>query len=103
MIFAPFSFSFFIADKLSSGLVFESAINILKRDEESISSKCLFTSFSAFSKAILTDLPIDDKEPVKGKIAPITNSFFSSSLLGGRELEFIIKSLLSSPLKTFVK
>src|SRR5215204_4165517 len=81
MIFAPFSCNFFIATRLSSGLVFELAINRLKYgDEELMSSKCLFTSYSAFSNAILTDLPIEEKEPVNGKMAPTTNSFLPSSL-----------------------
>jgi hypothetical protein len=51
-------------------------------DEEFIFSKCLFTSYSAFSNATLTDLPREEKEPVNGKMAPTTNSFLilSSSL-----------------------
>src|SRR5215475_13413827 len=103
-IFEPFSCNFFIASKLASAVVFESAIISLKRDEEFVSSKCLFTSFSAASTAIFADLPREDKEPVVGKIAPIINSFFfPSSLLESKELEFIIKSLLSIPLKIFVK
>ena len=44
-------------------------------DEEFIFSKCLFTSYSAFSNATLTDLPREEKEPVNGKMAPTTNSF----------------------------
>src|SRR5215213_11578697 len=83
MIFAPFSCNFFIATRLSSGLVFESAINKVKCDgdeEELISSKFLFTSYSAFSNATLTDLPIEEREPVNGKMAPTTNSFLPSSL-----------------------
>src|SRR5919112_3282454 len=75
MIFAPFLCNLFMAARLSSGLVFESAINKEKCDEELISSKCLFTSYSAFSNATLTDLPIEEKEPVYGKIAPTTKSF----------------------------
>src|SRR5688572_10325480 len=74
IIFAPFSCNLFIATTLSSGLVFELAINILKCDEEFIPSKCLFTSYSAFSNATLIDLPIEEKEPVYGKIAPISKS-----------------------------
>src|ERR687896_317702 len=81
MIFAPFSCNFFIATRLSSGLDLESATNRLKRDdeEELISSKYLFTSYSAFSNATLTDLPIEEKEPVNGKMAPTTNSFLPLS------------------------
>ena len=82
MIFAPFSCNFFIATRVSSGLVFESAINKVKcgdDEEELISSKYLFTSYSAFSNATLTDLPIEEKEPVNGKMAPTTNSFLPSS------------------------
>src|ERR671920_1482940 len=109
IIFAPFSCNLFIAARLSSGLVFESAINKVKCDdeEELISSKYLFTSYSAFSNATLTDLPIEDKEPVNGKMAPITNSFLPSSLYfdnsGALEVFFMNKLLFSSPLKTFVK
>src|ERR671914_102086 len=81
MIFAPFSCNFFIATRLSSGVVFELAIKRVKYgdDEELISSKYLFTSFSAFSNATLTDLPIEEKEPVNGKMAPTTNSFLPLS------------------------
>jgi hypothetical protein len=81
MIFAPFSCNFFIATRLSSGVVFELAINRVKYgdEEELMSSKYLFTSFSAFSNATLTDLPIEEKEPVNGKMAPTTNSFLPSS------------------------
>src|SRR5215208_4403849 len=82
MIFAPFLCNFFIATRLSSGLVFESAINKVKCDdeEELISSKYLFTSYSAFSNATLIGLPIEEKEPVNGTIAPTINSFLPSSL-----------------------
>ena len=66
--------------RLSSGLVFELAISRVKCNEELMSSKCLFTSYSAFSNATLVDLPIEEKEPVYGKIAPITKSFLLSSL-----------------------
>src|ERR687890_2266963 len=81
MTFAPFSCNFFIATRLSSGLVFELAINKVKCDdeEELMYSKCLFTSYSAFSNAILIDLPIEEKEPVYGIMAPTTNSFLASS------------------------
>src|SRR5919107_387766 len=107
MIFAPFSCNLFIATRLSSGLDFESAINKVKCDEELISSKCLFTSYSAFSNATLIGLPIEEKEPVNGKMAPTTNSFLPSSLCfdksGALEVFFMNKLLLSSPLKTFVK
>src|ERR671920_122149 len=108
MIFAPFSCNFFIATRLSSGLDFESAINKVKcDDEELISSKYLFTSYSAFSNATLIGLPIEEKEPVNGKMAPTTNSFLPSSLCfdksGALEVFFMNKLLLSSPLKTFVK
>ena len=72
-----------------------------------MSSKCLFTSYSAFSNATLIGLPIDEKEPVSGKMAPTTNSFLPSSLYfdksGALEVFFIKKLLFSSPLKTFVK
>src|ERR671921_1640058 len=109
MIFAPFSCNFFIATRLSSGLVFESAINKVKcgDDEELMSSKCLFTSYSAFSNATLIGLPKEEKEPVSGKMAPTTNSFLPSSLYfdksGALEVFFMKKLLFSSPLKTFVK
>src|ERR671914_2469908 len=82
IIFAPFSCNLFIATRLPSGLDFESAINKVKcgdDEEELVSSKCLFTSYSAFSNATLTDLPIEEKEPVNGKMAPTTNSFLPSS------------------------
>src|ERR687889_1740541 len=107
MIFAPFSCNFFIATRVSSGLVFESAINRVKCDEELISSKYLFTSYSAFSNATLIGLPIEEKEPVNGKMAPTTYSFLPSSLYfdksGALEVFFMKNSLFSSPLKTFVK
>src|SRR5919106_94089 len=111
IIFAPFSCNLFIATRLPSGLDFESAINKVKRgdddDEELMSSKCLFTSYSAFSNATLIGLPIEEKEPVNGIIAPTTNSFLPSSLYfdksGALEVFFMNKLLLSSPLKTFVK
>src|ERR671911_2511595 len=80
IIFAPFLCNFFIATRVSSGFVFELAINRLKCDEEFIPSKCLFTSYSAFSNATLTDLPSEEKEPVNGKIAPITKSLLIFSL-----------------------
>src|ERR671911_847486 len=83
IIFAPFSCNFFIATRLPSGLDFESATNRLKCDdeeEELMSSKYLFTSYSAFSNAIFSDLPIEEKEPVNGTMAPTTNSFLPSSL-----------------------
>ena len=84
IIFAPFSCNFFIATRLPSGLDFESAINKVKcgddDDEELISSKYLFTSYSAFSIATVIGLPIEEKEPVNGKMAPTTNSFLPSSL-----------------------
>jgi hypothetical protein len=81
MIFAPFSCNFFIATRLPSGLDFESAINKVKcGDEELMSSKYLFTSYSAFSIATVIGLPIEEKEPVNGKMAPTTNSFLPSSL-----------------------
>src|SRR3712207_2388067 len=82
IIFAPFSCNFFIATRLPSGLDLESATNRLKcgdDDEELISSKYLFTSYSAFSNATLIGLPIEEKEPVNGKMAPTTNSFLPSS------------------------
>src|SRR5687767_12943023 len=75
IILAPNECNCFIASRESSGLDFEFAINRLKCDEEFIPSKYLFTSCSPFSNATLTDLPIEEKEPVYGKIAPITNSF----------------------------
>ena len=84
IILAPNECNFFIAMRLSSGLVFELAISRVKcddDDEEFILSKCLFTSYSAFSNATLTDLPIEEKEPVYGKIAPITKSFLLLSSL----------------------
>ena len=80
IIFAPFSCNLFIATRLPSGLDFESAINKVKCDEELISSKYLFTSYSAFSIATVIGLPIEEKEPVNGKMAPTTNSFLPSSL-----------------------
>jgi hypothetical protein len=54
----------------------------VKCDDEFICSKCLFTSYSAFSNATLTDLPREEKEPVNGKMAPTTKSvlILSSSL-----------------------
>src|SRR5919107_4988387 len=82
IIFAPFSCNFFIATRLPSGLVFESATNRLKCDdeeEELMSSKYLFTSYSAFSNAIFSDLPMEEKEPVNGTMAPTRNSFLPSS------------------------
>src|SRR5688572_7810951 len=74
IILAPNECNCFIASRESPGLDFELAINRLKCDEEFIPSKCLFTSYSAFSNATLTDLPIEEKEPVNGKIAPISKS-----------------------------
>src|SRR5687768_1143059 len=80
IILAPTECNCFIASRAPSGLDFEFAINRLKCDEEFIPSKCLFTSYSAFSNATLTDLPFEENEPVSGKIAPITKSFLIFSL-----------------------
>ncbi len=65
----------------------------------------MFTSYSAFSNAILTDLPMDDKEPVNGKIAPTTKSFFPYLWVDDERINYLllIKYLFSLLLKTFVE
>src|SRR5688500_14137047 len=74
IILAPIECNCFIASRESSALDFEFAITRSNFDVEFILSKYLFTSFSAFSRAIFIGFPMDEEEPVIGIIAPTRNS-----------------------------